>query len=837
MLKKSIPFIIILLIALFVYREGIFQNDTVLFSGDYHTSVVTWQQKALADSKDGSIWYRDYMAGWPEQVMSDKVLTLVFKLFDPYTALSLAYFFGTFLVGIFFYFYLRSMNLSRAAALFGAVSLMLSNHFLTKIFPGHLAKFMTFIWIPLVFLFLRKAAKEDAWTHYIYSGFFFGLALAGQFYEAVLFFGALALCYWIYLLAQKRPEEIRFTAYYLADWKNLLRHKLGFASLVIIMVMIGVQLLPQIAALSGTTEGLLPGSQEKWEFATSWSLPPEETIELFVPGIFGWKTSDSEVPYWGRMGKPSVPYGYKLNAENVGVATLFLAMLALIFFRKKRGSEAVFWFWAIIVTLIFSFGRHLPALYWFFYQIPYMDTIRNPNKVLWPTMFAFSILGAMGLHLLFAEDIRKQYADKFERFLKAAQYLAIGFAGMTLLAFAASGALRGTVYERLSLGQSQGLVDPKIVEGVLDHIPLAFLLAAVFAAAAYFLCRVVIRQNVRDQNLKYIAAALIALAALDLWLSGRHYIQYSSRETTLDYNAALAVDIRDNQVHLYFDRSRPDPVVAFLKERMRNGRVWVERNFVTDVYFRDFFPYHEISCANFNPNPRRPERYREFMQLTDLHAKPPSADTLARIGVRYVLSLERSESTNASLPLIASFPLLTKDRIPLSMEFRIHEITNALPRVWLAHDYRAAQDYAESKTLFAASSLEDNRVTPIIETPEAPGFAKNEALPGSGADIEITHNGHTRLELSVDSAQPGLLMLLDAWHTGWKVRVNDAPGVIRPANLLFRAVEIPAGKSTILFEFVQKPIFRILEYLGFGIVFLAAVWDWVRRRKARAKIS
>jgi len=839
MFKKYVPVLIILLVALFVYREGIFQNDTILTSSDYHTSVVAWEQKALADSKDGSIWYRDYMAGWPEQVMSDKVLSLVFRLFDPYTALTMAYFLGTLLVGIFFYLYLRSMKLSKTAALFGAVSLMLSNHFLTKVYPGHLAKFMTFIWIPLVFLFLRKAAKEDAWTHYIYSGFFFGLALAGQFYEAVLFFGALALCYWLYLLTQKRPEEERFIAYYCAHWKNLFWHKLGFASLVVIMFMIGVQLLPQIAEFSGSTEGLLPDSQEKWDFATSWSLPPEETIELFVPGIFGWKTSDPEVPYWGRMGKPSVPYGFKLNAENVGVATLFLAVLAFMLLRKKRGSEAAFWFWAVIVTLIFSFGRHFPTLYWAFYQIPYMDTIRNPNKVLWPTMFAFSTLGAMGMHLLFSEEARKQYADKLERFLKAALYLAIGFACMALLAFFSSGALRGTVYERLSLGQSRGLVNPAIVEKVLDHIPIAFLLAAIFAAAAYFLCWVALCKKMRGQHLKYIAAALIALAALDLWLSGRHYIQYSSRESTLDYNAALAVDIRENQVHLYFDRSRPDPVVAFLKERAQNGRVWVERNFITDVYFRDFFPYHEISCANFNPNPRRPERYRDFMQLTTLLTDQPSADTLARIGVRYVLSLERSDSTNASLPMIASFPLLTKERAPLSLEFRIREITNALPRVWLAHGYRAARDYAESKTLFASSSLESNRLAPIIETPEVLNLAQNDtgALAADAANIEVTFNGHTRLELAVDSPGPALLMLLDAWHRGWKVRVNDAPGTILPANLLFRAVEIPAGKSTLLFEFAQKPIFRFLEYLGFGIVLLAMAWDWAQRRKKYVKNS
>ena len=852
MLKKTIPIIVMLLISLFVYREGIFKNDTVLFSSDYHTSVLVWQQKALADSADGSLWYRDYLAGWPEQVMPYNVHWLALKLFDPYTALTMAYFLGTFLVGVFFYLFLRSAGLSVPAALFGGVSLMLSNHFLTVLFPGHLTKFMTFIWIPLVFLFLRRAVRENAWTNYVYAGFFLALSLQGLFYEAVLFFAALAAFYWLYLLTQKRREGEAFMAYYRAQWKSILYHKLGFFALILVMLAVSAQLLPQMLALSANTEeGQQESSQAKWDFATAWSLPPEETLELFVPGVFGWKSGDSESPYWGRMGKPSVPSGLKLNAENVGVLTLFLALLAFLLLRKTRGSEVTFWLWVIVITLIFSYGRHFPPLYWLFYQFPFMDTIRNPNKILWLTMFAFSFLGAMGMHALFSEETRKRYQDGFKKFLTAGRYLLYAFGAAVLISFIASGALRGTVQERV--GAQLGVNTPGIAN-VLEYIPVAFLIAAIFAAIAYGMIWLVVQGKVKERDLRFIIAGLIALVAFDLWLSGRHYVVYSERENTLDYEGALAVTVQGGRLSgVAFDPGRPDPVVAFLKEKMAEsggeGRVYVMLNYITDFYFRHYFPYYEIPCANFNPNPRMPQRYRDFMRVTGFGSYEPPLPALAQFGVRYILALEQSTQTNDALPLLASFPLFTREQLRLPYEFRIYELAAPLPRVWMAYQYRAAADKQESMRLLASSSPQESYSHPVIETGEPP--LRGPAIPEPAAErtpvlgldrmpdagINVLRHGHGRIELTVRTDEPGLLMLLDAWHKSWDVRVNGAPATIYPANLLFRAVEVPAGESTLLFTYRQPAFFTGVTRAGYFFVFALALGEGILRlRKRRARV-
>ena len=61
--------------------------------------------------------------------------------------------------------------------------------------------------------------------------------------------------------------------------------------------------LPQREALAHKTGSQEDAKKSEWEFATNWSLPPEEILEFCAAGIFGWQTGDPNVPYWGRTGR------------------------------------------------------------------------------------------------------------------------------------------------------------------------------------------------------------------------------------------------------------------------------------------------------------------------------------------------------------------------------------------------------------------------------------------------------------------------------------------------------------------------------------------------------
>jgi len=833
MFKKLVPFVIMLLIAVFVYREGIFSSETVLTSHDYNTSSVVWRQMGSEGSTAGGVWYRDYMAGWADQVLPYNVFWLTIKAFDPFTSLTMVYFLGTLLTGWFFYLFMRSTGVSVLGSLFGGVSLMLSNHFLTVLLPGHASKFMTFLWIPLVFLFLRKAVRDNRWTHYLYAGFFLGLSLQGQFYEAVLFFILLAAAYWLYLVLNKRETGIAFLAYIRTRVREILLHKLGFVIMIGLMLIMSLQLFPTMMNLATKTTAQQQDSGQKWDFATSWSLPPEEILDLVVPGVFGWKSGDEKMPYWGRMGKPSVASGLKLNNENVGMIVAILGLLACVILRKERGSEAGFWLGAVIATLIFALGRHLPILYGPFYHLPFMDSIRNPNKILWLTMFAVSVLGAKGFHLLFEKTLREKYRAGIEKFGRGLRVAVFVLGGLTILSLIVGPELRSLIVERTRNAAGAG--------HVIGYMPLAFLLATVFAAALWLMIRRLSNTKDSQRTLLIFACLIIFLAGFDLWLSGRHFVSYTPRETTLDYTGTPGVIVKNGQLAgIGYHAGKPDPVVSWLKQQTANGagRVFVQLNQITDMYSRHLFPYYGIPCINFNPNPRLPLEYADFMQATGYHPYQYAPLAGTYLSVRYVLSLEQMQKTNLPGSIAASFHLTTwPEGQPTGLVYRIYEVTNSLPQAWIAY---AVRESASSEAAMRALQTTNQRalLAPVVEKGRLPAlaaFSSETALSlKTNAVCRFVTYGQTALEISVETKAPGLLVVNDAWHAGWTATVNGTPAPIHPVNILFRGVEVPAGASTVRMEYRPWPTLHAASLAGYGLILVVAVGEWFVRRKRRS---
>ena len=61
-----------------------------------------------------------------------------------------------------------------------------------------------------------------------------------------------------------------------------------------------------------------------------------------------------------------------------------------------------------------------------------------------------------------------------------------------------------------------------------------------------------------------------------------------------------------------------------------------------------------------------------------------------------------------------------------------------------------------------------------------------------------------RVTVEVETGAPGYLVLGDAWYPGWRATVDGAPAPIERANLLFRAVPVPAGTHTV--QFTYRPL-------------------------------
>ena len=89
--------------------------------------------------------------------------------------------------------------------------------------------------------------------------------------------------------------------------------------------------------------------------------------------------------------------------------------------------------------------------------------------------------------------------------------------------------------------------------------------------------------------------------------------------------------------------------------------------------------------------------------------------------------------------------------------------------------------------------------------------------------------------IAVDSDGPGYLVLSDLFYPGWKAYSQGRELPILPANYLFRAVEIPAGRSEVSFAYHPRSfVYGVaLSLCSVCVVAMAAIGvAWRRRRGA-----
>jgi len=66
---------------------------------------------------------------------------------------------------------------------------------------------------------------------------------------------------------------------------------------------------------------------------------------------------------------------------------------------------------------------------------------------------------------------------------------------------------------------------------------------------------------------------------------------------------------------------------------------------------------------------------------------------------------------------------------------------------------------------------------------------------------DILSWGPDRLEIEVESDQPGIVMTHDIYYPGWVAEIDGRPARMLRANLLFRGVEVTEGHHIVVFRF------------------------------------
>ncbi len=732
---------------------------------------------ARLSAGEAPLWNPDNLCGAPllaqavHGVLSP--VTLLTLVMPPLQAYGWIAFVQTALAGLFLYALLREYGVPAWSASFGGMCFA-SCGFLamrTQWFQIQGAS----IWIPAALLGCQRLLSGQRWGALALTAVATGCSLLAGFPQASLFL--LYACGGLIGVSSVRAvmagaPGVRRRTLHRAAW--------ACAGLALGLALGAPQFLPsaELAASPecARNEVLIDGVRRAPTpaDAAGLAMSPASLLAAVVPDLFG-RSEDlarHEAPQLRAEGVVSLllrkPGSNSVEtASSIGFAGLLLALLGLATPARGRALGAAMLFGGALCAIDTPV---LPALL----HLPGLST-GDPRRALLLFGVGGALLAGLGLWRLLREG--------------PPGWLLVTAAGTATLAVVAAG-----ISLALDAGRWASLVTPALAGKLavseseiaahagdlaldltlLQHALLRFAVFAVLCAGALLLAR---------RRPTWGAAVLFTAAAVDL--------------------AGTAAAARTTLPAAGFDA--PPPGLARLLDD-DGGRL--QRFHPGDPSVLAYplppdtalpFGVRDVS-GYITLGPRRVEALHELLQpgtssgvgtaaLSDARAlDSPLLDALA---VTRVLS---------SVPLMR--PGLTE--LGRVGDAWLYRNDSAMPRAFLAASVLPVADEAAARQALAAPDFDPHRVA-VVETgsagPLRAGVPREGPQRGS---VAFTRDDPEHVEILVDSPTPATLVLCDSWMPGWSASIDGQPAVMQPANLAFRAVDVPAGRHVVAFVYRSR---------------------------------
>lgn len=164
-------------------------------------------------------------------------------------------------------------------------------------------------------------------------------------------------------------------------------------------------------------------------------------------------------------------------------------------------------------------------------------------------------------------------------------------------------------------------------------------------------------------------------------------------------------------------------------------------------------------------------------------------------------------------------------RLAHSGDVKIYELLNPLPRAWVVPDAVVISDTVSAQAYLADPSFDPASSVILAQAPAQTGTPVNE-IGSRAATITDYAPGYVRLM----AEGPGYLVLTDAHYPGWQATVDGVSAPIIRADIMFRAVVLPAGEHVVEFRFVPQSLRLGLWISGLAWGTLVSGFFWSQRK-------
>lgn len=669
------------------------------------------------------------------------------------------------------YLFLKNIGLKKYFAILGGLLYGWSGVIVSTTQGGHLNRTVSAALFPMVFYLIFMGLKSKRVRYFILAGGTGGLSLLMGHFQMAYYYIPTILAFVVWYLITNRTD------FHKKEFVKIISYLIF--TIIISGLMYSFYIFPVKMNLPYTARGTSRG----YAYATSWSMPPEETFDLFNPHFSGVLNN-----YWGRN-------YFKLHTEFTGIFLILLFFGGLIF-ERKRGLVK-FFIWIFGLTLLFAWGGHTFVYRIYYYLIPGIQKFRAPAMIFYQTVFAMVVIGAIFLNNFKWDKKRIYYLFGFIGFIVLlALIFSVGRSGI-------ESNLSRFISFKLKYAYGRDLIQAKL-QNIYKNYPLlmagfwiSFLFSLIYSGLILF--------STKNKKYKEWIIAVMGLVFLvEMWPVEKKFLKAVPGPRVL---------------------YAPDEVVNFLKKDNSIYRIFPLR------YEHDkdgLLVLNGIqNIGGYSPNPLK--IYQEYIgagksvmfQPKKLIYNPKLIDLL---NVKYLIDKPLPEdisrySKNVQQEIIQWRNFLARfEEIYRDNNYVIFNNPFAVPRAYLVHKYIVNKNYNDVLNRVAKSEFSPLDSCFIDGTPSYK--ADNKIIP----DYKLHFSSYTpnRMIVNISTNTPGILVFSENWHPAWIAIVDGKKVRVYRTNFLFRGIEIPRGNHKVEMVYNGKEERKgiVLSFIGYVIFLL-----------------
>jgi hypothetical protein len=507
-------------------------------------------------------------------------------------------------------------------------------------------------------------------------------------------------------------------------------------------------------------------------------------------------------------------------------------------------------------SMMLMWGKYFP-LYRFFWLLPYINTIRNPEK--WNGPFTlFAVLGiAFMLDILFRNLADKKTAsgswltaDNNEEpstinraFSSSLLWSAIGMAALSLLILLGTAANQSSFINKLTQ-EGYGTGSALAYENAIGACIKVLIISGLFAG----LIALFVRHQTSDrkpQAQKTKRQKPVPLTSPRSPVPSSHFppSAYLLPLTALLTLGDLFLDNLPYVAgHKYKQSLAPNPLTDFLDSHITGGRLklmpphhpLLNNLRMTQLMVKGYDLFDPVSIARmpvdydalFKSLEKQPSRLWELGSMKYFLTLPGATAELNKMDGnrgRFIerLALGVGVVNNGYVPVLSA---------PANQRYlRVVEFTGALPKYRLvtnittvadnpsgfetALQQLASPDFNPASQAILHTAPINHLPSPIPHPPTPP------------SSVTILHETPVEVRLRVTTDQPSILVRSTKYDPDWIAILDNQPLPLLRANYLFQAVQVPAGSHEI--ELSYRPSLKTLKVsvsARIALILLLVIW-------------